>query len=122
MQIETEPGTKFLYNPYNPIVLGLVLERATKMSLSEFLSAHVWQPMGMEGVASWSLDSKQHAFEKMESGFNARPRDLARLGLQYLNSGSWNRRRIVSENWVAESARADTLRDPAMNYQSAQKL
>jgi CubicO group peptidase (beta-lactamase class C family) len=41
------------------LLLGLILERATGMSVSEFMETRLWQPMGSEGDGSWSLDSEK---------------------------------------------------------------
>ena len=55
--VERPPGERFHYNNYNPLLLGLVLERATGMSVSRYTSTRLWQPAGMELDGSWSLDS-----------------------------------------------------------------
>jgi len=77
--IVEEPGKNYLYNNYNPLLLGMALERATGMTVSKYISETWWAPMGAEADASWSMDSFYNRFEKMESGFNARPIDFARL-------------------------------------------
>ena len=64
-------GRYFEYNNYNPLLIGMILERATGMSVSRYLQQKLWKPMGMEADGSWSLDSTQSGFEKMESGVNA---------------------------------------------------
>lgn len=115
--IEEPPGRTWRYNNYNPLLLGLVLERATKMPVSVYMSKRLWQPLGAEGEATWSLDSSDSSFEKMESGFNARPADYARFGLMMLHGGRWNGRQIVSATWVNEATAATRSTDPADFYQ-----
>jgi CubicO group peptidase (beta-lactamase class C family) len=113
-RIEQPPGLAWQYNNYNPLLLGLVLERASGTSVSDFMATRLWQPLGAEADASWSLDSKRSGFEKMESGLNARPVDYARFGQLFLHDGHWNGRQIVSKNWVRTATRADTsTTDPA---------
>jgi CubicO group peptidase (beta-lactamase class C family) len=73
------------------------------MSVAEYLEDRLWQPLGAEFDASWSLDSDESGFEKMESGINARAIDFARLGLLYLNGGSWDGRQVVPRRWVERS-------------------
>ena len=116
-EVEEPPGETWHYNNYNPLLLGLVLERATGMPVSEYLSTRVWQPLGAEADATWSLDSESSGFEKLESGVNARPRDFARFGLMLLHDGRWNGRQVVSRDWVREATAADTSTDPASFYQ-----
>ncbi|UCD57203.1 MAG: serine hydrolase, partial [Candidatus Hydrogenedentota bacterium] len=68
----------------------------------------IWKPLGMEFSASWSIDSEESGFEKMESGINARAIDFAKMGRLFLNNGNWNGRQIISEQWVEESTMRDT--------------
>jgi CubicO group peptidase (beta-lactamase class C family) len=116
-EIERPPGQRWLYNNYNPLLLGMVLERATGMSVSDYMSARLWQPLGAEADATWSLDSERSGFEKMESGLNATPVDYARFGQLFLHGGEWNGTRIVSKDWMHVATAADTTTDPAPHYQ-----
>lgn len=110
-------GTAWHYNNYNPLLLGMVLERATGMSVAEYMATRLWQPLGAERDATWSLDSARSGFEKMESGLNATPVDYARFGLLFLHGGEWNDQRIVPADWVREATAADTTTDPAQDFQ-----
>jgi CubicO group peptidase (beta-lactamase class C family) len=116
-RIEGEPGEYFEYNNYNPLLIGMILERATGMSVSRYLQQKLWKPMGMEADGSWSLDSTSTGFEKMESGVNARARDFARFGMLFAREGRWEGRQLISRGWVEESTRADTSTDPSQDYQ-----
>ena len=80
------------------------------------MAARLWQPLGAEADATWNLDSERSGFEKMESGFNARPVDYARFGLLFLHNGEWNDKRIVSRGWVRAATGADRATDPAYYY------
>jgi CubicO group peptidase (beta-lactamase class C family) len=113
VRIEGPPGIVWEYNNYHPLLLGLVLERTTGTSVSDFMARRLWQPLGAEADATWNLDSERSGFEKMESGLNARAVDYARFGLLFLHNGEWNGRRIVSEDWVRAATGADTTTDPA---------
>ena len=73
--------------------------------------------MGAEFPASWSLDSEESGFEKMESGINARAIDFARFGLIYLHNGFWNGAQILPESWVREST--EPLRPDPRIWESA---
>lgn len=97
-EVQAPPGSRFHYNNYHPLLLGLVLERATGMPVATYLEHKLWRPAGMVGEASWSLD-RQDGFEKMESGLNARAEDFARFGLLMLRGGGG----VVPAGWAAES-------------------
>jgi CubicO group peptidase (beta-lactamase class C family) len=116
-RIERPPDEEWHYNNYHPLLLGLVLERTTGMSVSEYMSTRLWQPLGAESDATWNLDSERSGFEKMESGLNAAAVDYARFGLLILHGGAWNGTRIVSDEWVRAATADDTSTDPAEDYQ-----
>ncbi|MGI8941011.1 MAG: serine hydrolase domain-containing protein [Actinomycetota bacterium] len=98
------PGEDWHYNNFNPLLLGMILERTTSQDVAGFMEARLWQPLGAEADASWSLDSEAGGFEKMESGINARAIDFAKLGSLYLHEGEWNGTRILPASWVRESS------------------
>lgn len=111
------PGARFHYNNYNPLLEGLVLERATGRSVSDYLAERLWGPMGAEADASWSLDSTRSGFEKMESGLNAVARDYARFGLLFANGGRAGDRQVVPEAWVRLAASREAPETgPAAHY------
>jgi CubicO group peptidase (beta-lactamase class C family) len=95
------PGETFSYNKYHPQLLGIVLERATGMSVTAWTQSRLWDPLGMEYDGAWTLDSDASGFEKLEAGLNARPIDFAKLGSLFLHEGRWNAQDIVSSDWVA---------------------
>jgi CubicO group peptidase (beta-lactamase class C family) len=112
------PGQNFLYNDYNPILLGMILERATGKPVTEYLQEKLWTPLGMEFGGSWTVDSKSTRFEMMSCCINAHAIDFAKFGRLYLNNGNWEGKQIVTADWVAESTQVDKGRklDDQMSY------
>ena len=108
------PGEQFHYNNYHPLLLGMILERATGTSVANYLQEKIWKPIGMEYPGSWSLD--ENGLEKMESGINGRAIDFAKFGRLFLQNGNWNGVQVVPAEWVAESTQADTSVDYANYY------
>ncbi len=104
-EVVEPPSVTFVYNNYNPLLIGMILERATGKTVTDYLQEKIWTPIGMEFDGSWSLDSKASGFEKMESGINARAIDFAKFGRLYLNNGNWDGEQIVPSAWVEESTR-----------------
>lgn len=96
-------GASFNYNDYYPILEGIILERATNMSVSLYTQKKIWEPMGMEFDSFWTLDSEEKDFERTLVGFKASAVDLARFGLLFLHRGNWNGKKIFSERWVQEA-------------------
>ena len=112
------PSEHFNYNKYHPQLLGMILERATGMSVTEYMQKRLWDPAGMEYPGSWSTDSRRSDFEKMETGVNARAVDFAKLGSIFLHEGMWNGRQIIPAAWVKE-ATAPRHRDEKPDYYPA---
>jgi CubicO group peptidase (beta-lactamase class C family) len=115
-QIVDLPGKHFLYNNFHPILLGMILERATGTTVANYLQEKIWKPIGMEFSGSWSLDSSVSRFEKMESGINGRAIDFAKFGRLYLKNGNWEGKQVIPASWVAESTREDMSIDSATYY------
>jgi len=107
LDIIDNPGKQFYYNDFNAELLGLILERAIKKSVSEYLEEKIWKPCGMKYPALWALDSKDSGFEKMSSGLFARPIDYARYARLYLELGNWEEKQIIPEVWIIESTHED---------------
>lgn len=106
-EIVESPEQTFVYNDFNPLLIGMVLERATGMSVSEYMETRLWQPMGAEGEGSWSLDSEQSGFEKMFVGVNGRAIDLIKLGWLFLHEGKNGETQVVPQGWVEQVSTAD---------------
>jgi CubicO group peptidase (beta-lactamase class C family) len=118
-EVVEEPGSRFHYNNFNPLLVGLALERATGMPVASYLERKLWQPLGMEADDSWSLDSEASGFEKMESGLNGQPVDFAKFGLLFARDGRWRGRQLVPGSWVNDRTLVPTVfaRAPAPSYQ-----
>lgn len=82
-RIQGAPG-QFLYNDYNPNLIGLALERATGRPLGDVLTGDLWRHVGAAYPARWSTDYQ--GFPLMDSGLAAAPIDLARIGQAMLES------------------------------------
>jgi len=108
------PGEKFLYNNYHPLLLGLIIERATGTPVTDYLQEKIWDPVGMQYPGSWSLD--ENGFEKMESGINARAIDFAKFGRLFLHHGNWDSVQVIPADWIVEATREDPAVDRGEYY------
>jgi len=98
-----EYNGKFHYNNYHPLLLGIILERSTGMSVSQYFEREIWQKIGAEYDASWSVDSAESGFEKMESGINFCAVDFIKIGSMVLHSGFWRDTQVINSKWLADS-------------------
>ena len=106
-EIDPDYKGKFHYNNYHPLLLGIIIERSTGKSVTDYFQEKMWNKIGAKYNASWSIDSKKSKFEKMESGLNFRAIDFAKVGSMLLHKGVWNENRIVSEQWIDKSTVAE---------------
>ncbi len=114
VEIESEPGKSFQYCNYNTSYLGLMLERVTGKTISEYLEERLWSQI-MEYDALFSIDSKESGFEYMPSRLIARAIDYARFGRLFLANGNWNGRQLISASWVKESTLKDNSVPPELS-------
>ncbi|HKO50151.1 MAG TPA: serine hydrolase [Polyangiaceae bacterium] len=111
--VKWRPGSHYLYGSVNIQLLWDVLRRRLGgETVAHYFEREIWQPLGAEQPASWSVDSESSGIEKFFGGFNATARDQARLGLLFLHGGSLNGRAILPRAWV-ESALAP---DPVVGW------
>ena len=103
LKFRCEPGSKYNYDSMTTEILGVVIERATGRSYSDYLCEKVWTPLGMESPAFMNYDSKKHHTAHAFGGLALTMWDLAKIGRLYLNNGVWEGKRIVSESWIEQS-------------------
>lgn len=116
LKTEKGPMEEFDYKSVNTEILGLILERATGKSITEYLDEKIWRPLQMEYDASWSIDKKNNGLEKAFCCINARARDFAKFGRLYLNGGNWNGQSIVPNDWVKKSLEPNQEKGAAEYY------
>jgi CubicO group peptidase (beta-lactamase class C family) len=104
---EAPAGTKWVYKTGETNLIGVLVSKATKKNLSEYLSEKIWGPYGMEQDASWLLGATGH--EISGCCIQASTRDFARVGQFVLDGAKIGGISIVPDNWFAQAAtkRAD---------------
>jgi CubicO group peptidase (beta-lactamase class C family) len=93
------PGNSWEYKNIDAELLCWVVENATKTHLSDLTYQYLWDPMGAENDAWWSLD-KKNGTEKASSSLNASAKDILKFGCIYLNNGYFNGKQIIPKNWI----------------------
>lgn len=90
-------GAQFEYRSIETDVLAFIMERATGKRLPQLVSEELWQKIGAEESAFFTVDSAGYALA--DGGFNATLRDYARFGQTILEDGAG----IVPAAWIAET-------------------
>ncbi len=103
LKIAGEPGRAYSYQSGDTQLLGMAVQRAVGLPLAAYAASRIWQPMGAEFDATWSLDSTSSATAKAFCCLNARAVDYARFGQLMLEQGRIGGRQLVPADWVQQS-------------------
>ena len=98
---EAGQGTRFHYASSETVILAVLLREVTGMSLSEYLTGRLWQPMGAQADATWV--KTPDGIEIASGSFNATLRDYGRLGVLLANDGAVGGRQIVPKDYLVEA-------------------
>lgn len=101
-EVIDEPGTVFRYNNKAVNALAAIARIASGKSLDQLARDEIFTPMGITDV-QWNTDPA--GTPQVMAGLQIRAQDLARLGQMMLDGGTWNGKRILSAEWIAESTR-----------------
>ena len=104
------PGTYHFYKSGDTQLLGLIVEKATGKSLSDYAAEKLWKPLGAEHNALWSLDNKD-GNEKAYCCFNSNARDFARIGQLMLDSGKVNGVSIIDSAYFSAAVTPCLIKD-----------
>ena len=102
VRVDDKPGQKFKYLSGDTQLMGMIISKATGMTLSEYMSKSFWQPMGARKYALWTLDGIGET-EKAFCCINSNARDFARFGKLYEHLGNWNGTQILDTAYVKKS-------------------
>lgn len=94
------PGIKFVYNSATAHLLSAVLTETTGTTTLEFANQHLFEPLNISGIR-WEKDER--GYYNGSAGLECRSRDLAKLGLLYLNNGTWKNQEIIPSDWIKQT-------------------
>ncbi len=105
-------GTEYYYASVSTQLLGIVLDRALKRAeseetLSDFLSRHFWQPMGMNDDGTWHTDAE--GMELVYCCINTNARNFAKFGLLLSQQGRWGDEQLLQPDFVKRMIEPDLV-------------
>jgi CubicO group peptidase (beta-lactamase class C family) len=98
-----KPGEVWSYNTGGAWLIGLLLERATKMPVAQYLETRLWSRFAMQSDGVWEALVKGQV-DMGGHGFNATLRDWGRFGLFVSRGGKLaNGEELLPADWMTES-------------------
>jgi CubicO group peptidase (beta-lactamase class C family) len=98
--LENPVGTHMNYNSGCSHILSAILQQVTKRTTEEFAYEHLFKPLGIEDY-SWYMDNMK--INKGADGLVLKADDMMKIGQLMLNKGVYNKKKIVSEDWITQS-------------------
>lgn len=94
-----EPGTFWDYENYDTLLAVLAMKEALgdRKTYAEFPRRALLDRIGMRNTL---VSTDRFGDFILSSQVYTNARDLARFGLLYLNGGTWNGERLLSEDWI----------------------
>jgi CubicO group peptidase (beta-lactamase class C family) len=95
------PGSKFVYNSALPVVEAAIIQKTTGVFAHHFAEEYLFKPL--------SINNHYYRVDKNDGHVTAIgplflvPRDMAKLGQLYLDSGEWKGQQILSKKWVKDA-------------------
>jgi CubicO group peptidase (beta-lactamase class C family) len=99
-QLSFEPGSRMQHSTAGTHLLSALLTRASGKSTFDFAKDNFFGPCGVD-VRNWLKDPQGNYFGGNDIYLTTR--DMALLGLIYLNNGKLDGKQIVPESWVTNS-------------------
>ena len=98
-------GTFWLYSNWDFNALGTIYEHATNSSIFTQFRQRIAVPLGMQDFVQDDDTGYVSGVESMHAAypFDVSTRDMARLGLLYLNGGRWGKKQIIPKPWITAS-------------------
>jgi len=93
-------GTKFTYNNGLSLMLGHIIEKASRLSIDSFSREFLFKDLNITNYC-WDIDD--NGIPQMAGGLKLIPRDMLKFGLLYLNDGTWQGKQIISKDWIKNS-------------------
>jgi len=100
-----KPGTHFLYNTSGTYMLSAIVQKATGMTVLDFLRPRLFEPLGIRNP-TW--ETSPQGISCGGYGLSIRTEDIARFGQLYLQRGQWQGKQLVPAAWVEAATARQT--------------
>jgi CubicO group peptidase (beta-lactamase class C family) len=115
LPVAHKPGTHFVYNTPASFMLSAIVQKATGLTLLEYLRPRLFEPLGIRNP-KW--DATPLGVSMGGFGLSVTTEDIARFGQLYLRKGEWSGKRLLPAEWVAAATarQASNGSNPASDW------
>jgi CubicO group peptidase (beta-lactamase class C family) len=99
-EVVNKPGDRFEYNSGCPVVEAAIIEKSTGEDAEIFAKKNFFAPLN---ITNYYWRKNDDGLITAVGPILLRPRDMAKLGQLFLDSGKWKGQQIVSAKWVADA-------------------
>jgi CubicO group peptidase (beta-lactamase class C family) len=110
-----EPGLEWEYTSMEPELLGIIISRTSNMTLMEFADKFLFEPIGIKQI-EWEITPDGRGYAAGSSSM--KPSDMLKIAQLVKCKGNWLGRQIISEKWIKESTRCETIVDMSFLFWS----
>lgn len=97
------PGDFWRYISENTFMLCAILTRITGISVTEYLTPRLFEPLGYDRIPFWEKDGND--IEAGGWGLYLTTEELAKFILCYQQGGVFNGKQVISESWAKEAVK-----------------
>jgi len=103
--IDYKPGTHFVYNTPATYMLSAIVQKATGMTVLEYLRPRLFEPLG---IVDPTWGTSPQGITLGGYGLSLRTEEIARFGQLYLQKGEWQGKHLVPAEWVEAATARQT--------------
>lgn len=108
--VDHKPGTHFRYNTPATYTLSAVVQKATGLTVLEYLKPRLFEPLGIE-KPEWAASPEGVTLGGY--GLKVRTEDIAKFGQLYLQKGKWHGKQLVPAKWIEAATSKQVENDKA---------
>ncbi len=94
-----EPGKKWVYADIHALLIGMIVEETSGMSLKDFAKKYLFDPLGIE---QWYWYTNASGQTGAAGNLYLTTLDFAKLGMVIVNEGKWGDQQLMEESYVEE--------------------
>ena len=106
-------GTHWAYSTGASHLLSAIIQEATSMTTRDFAEEYLFDPLNVT-LGGWGVDLG--GINIIGTRLYVTSRTMAKLGLLYLNNGTWDGQEIITEEYVTQSSYPHISIDATRHY------